>query len=40
MIAGYLEFVRGESDEAVAVTNLNQLIDKVVVSAKRQGIED
>ncbi len=39
MIAGYLDFVRGESGEQVALTNLNQLIDHLVTSAKRQGIE-
>jgi two-component system osmolarity sensor histidine kinase EnvZ len=39
MIAGYLDFVRGGSSEQVALTNLNQMIDHVVTSAKRQGIE-
>ena len=39
MIGGYLEFVRGEGDEAVSFTNLNQLIEKVVTAGRRQGVE-
>lgn len=39
MIAGYLDFVRGESDEPSALISLNQLVDKVIVSARRQNLE-
>ena len=39
MIGGYLDFVRGEGDEAVSFTNLNQLIEKVVTAGRRQGVE-
>lgn len=39
MISGYLDFVRGESEEQVALTSLNELIERVIVSAKRQGVE-
>jgi len=39
MIAGYLDFVRGESEERAAIVNVNFLIDRVVTSAKRQGMD-
>ncbi len=38
MIDGYLDFVRGEGDEKVSLTSLNVILEKVVASAKRQGI--
>lgn len=39
MIGGYLDFVRGEADETPSFTSLNDLIDKIIVSARRQGVE-
>lgn len=39
MIAGYLDFVRGEEGEQVSLTSLNQLIEKCALAARRQGIE-
>lgn len=37
MIGGYLEFVRGEGGEQVSMVSLDDLLQRVVVSAKRQG---
>lgn len=39
MIAGYLEFVRGQGDEEAVLTDLSALLDKVADSARRQGFE-
>ncbi len=39
MIAGYLDFVRGQSDEQTTLTDLGQMIERVAVSARRQGLE-
>jgi two-component system osmolarity sensor histidine kinase EnvZ len=39
MIAGYLDFVRGEGDETASFTNVNALLDKVVKAAGRQGLK-
>ncbi len=39
MIAGYLEFVRGEGDEEASAMDLSGLLDKVCDSAQRQGFE-
>jgi two-component system osmolarity sensor histidine kinase EnvZ len=39
MIGGYLDFVRGEGDEPSSFNSLNAIIDKVIVAAKRQGLE-
>lgn len=39
MIEGYLEFVRGEGDEAVSYTNINGLLETVVSSARRDGVD-
>jgi two-component system osmolarity sensor histidine kinase EnvZ len=39
MIAGYLDFVRGEEGEQVTLTSLNQMIEKAALSARRQGLE-
>jgi two-component system osmolarity sensor histidine kinase EnvZ len=38
MIGGYLDFVRGEGDEAVSFTDISQLIEKVVIAARRLGV--
>lgn len=38
MIGGYLDFVRGEGDEATSFINVNQLIEKVAVAGRRAGI--
>jgi two-component system, OmpR family, osmolarity sensor histidine kinase EnvZ len=37
MIEGYLAFARGEGDEAVEMTDLRPLLDRIVSKAKRQG---
>lgn len=37
MIGGYLDFVRGEGEEQAEVVSLNELLEKVMVSARRQG---
>lgn len=37
MITGYLDFVRGEGDEAPRRTDLSALIEKVVQDARREG---
>ena len=39
MIQGYLEFARGEGDEAPVDTDLGQLLDEVVAGARRDGAE-
>jgi two-component system osmolarity sensor histidine kinase EnvZ len=39
MIEGYLDFVRGEGSEQFVFTHLNEVIDRVVTSAKRQGLD-
>ena len=39
MIAGYLDFVRGEGDEGNQFVSLNALLDKVVSVGKHQGLE-
>ncbi len=39
MIDGYLNFVRGEGNEAPELTDIVHLIESVIVSAKRQGCE-
>ena len=39
MIDGYLTFVRGEGNEVPTSTSMNQLIENVVSSAKREGNE-
>ncbi len=36
MIGGYLDFVRGEGDEAVSYIDFNDMLDKIVSAAKRQ----
>jgi two-component system osmolarity sensor histidine kinase EnvZ len=38
MIGGYLDFVRGEGDEAVAYTSLGELIDKAAGAARQAGL--
>jgi two-component system, OmpR family, osmolarity sensor histidine kinase EnvZ len=37
MIEGYLAFARGEGEESAVSTDLDALLDEVVVSARRQG---
>jgi two-component system osmolarity sensor histidine kinase EnvZ len=37
MIAGYLDFVRGDGDEAVTLTHVNEMLQRVAVSGQRQG---
>ena len=37
MIAGYLDFVRGDGEEQVALTSLSDLFARLIVSARRQG---
>jgi two-component system osmolarity sensor histidine kinase EnvZ len=37
MIEGYLAFARGEGEESAVPTDLDALLDEVVVSARRQG---
>jgi len=37
MIGGYLEFVRGEGEEPISLTDINDLMDKIVISTRRQG---
>ncbi|MCB1532529.1 MAG: HAMP domain-containing protein [Alphaproteobacteria bacterium] len=39
MIEGYIEFVRGEGDEAPRYTDMNALLEDVVAAARRQGVE-
>ncbi len=39
MIAGYLDFVRGEGDEQPAYTNLNDVLERVADSGRRQGLD-
>lgn len=39
MIDGYLSFVRGEGREPSTITDLNILIEEVVNTAKRQGVD-
>ena len=39
MIAGYLDFVRGEAEEQAEALSVNALIDKITISAKRQGMD-
>lgn len=39
MIEGYLDFVRGEGDEAVSYTNVDHLLERIVTGARRQAIE-
>ncbi|MGE0725225.1 MAG: histidine kinase dimerization/phospho-acceptor domain-containing protein, partial [Alphaproteobacteria bacterium] len=39
MIQGYLDFARGEGDEAPVETDLVQLLDEVVAGARRDGAE-
>lgn len=38
MIEGYLDFVRGEGDESVSYTHIDDILNKVVASLERQGI--
>ena len=37
MINGYLAFARGDGDEVMEVTDLNELLERVVSNARRQG---
>ena len=37
MIQGYLAFARGEGEEAAITTDVDALLDEIVVSARRQG---
>jgi two-component system osmolarity sensor histidine kinase EnvZ len=39
MIGGYLDFVRGEGDEQPEFINIAQLLDKIISTAKRQGLD-
>jgi two-component system osmolarity sensor histidine kinase EnvZ len=39
MIEGYLTFARGEGGEAVEMTDLKPLLDRVVAKARRQGFD-
>jgi two-component system, OmpR family, osmolarity sensor histidine kinase EnvZ len=39
MIGGYLDFVRGEGDEQPEYVSLEVLLEKIVMAAKRQGID-
>lgn len=39
MINGYLDFVRGQGDEKPEQTDIDELLTRVVTSARRQGIE-
>ncbi len=37
MIEGYLDFARGEGGEQASMTDMRALLEKIVVSSKRQG---
>ncbi len=39
MIEGYLAFARGEGDEAVEMTDLRPMLERIIVRARRQGCD-
>ncbi|TAL40129.1 MAG: HAMP domain-containing protein [Alphaproteobacteria bacterium] len=39
MVEGYLAFVRGEGNESVEMTDLRQVLDRIIANARRQGAD-